>query len=449
MRIPEKLPPAYAFALQVASAAVIEKWQHRTIRNSPKLAGEGLLFVVQGLFLNLDVGDGPISDKLEPLRQFALTAGIPSTTIVRAPFGATVTAEPFRAPNYYGSSSVQLRDWAARSTQAVVHYATARGSHATRLRQAHSESRFDEQQLWAGILDDIQPGAIVGITLPAGLCAAANARSLATMEVQHGLPFPDDVWIERLHDVPLTHRPSHFLTWDRVYNRTARELGMTGVTIGYPWLEAANDPAQPTSEESGEILPTLRPGNRLLVTLQYHFADSVDPYGMMSTRVGEALAALRAFGSDILLRFRLHPIWWQRDGANEAIAWLRTHYPGCEVSVPRNSPILDDIRLCDAVLTDHSSTVFESALVGVPSFVVKPGSDGRDSSHGASTATGHEDQIELPRALGNSGLFVEATVEGFPELLVRSIQRGHEPYRPDLDTTFTELVEGELLKDGA
>lgn len=453
----DRLSAARQLGSQLAWAAASELYHHRRVQDSPDLKHQGLLFVIPGLFLNLDLGTGPISDKAEPLRLAAVDAGIEVSTLVRGPYGSRPDWDLFTGSRYFGTSSVQLGDWVARSARAAKHYATSRGDHRSRTRRALSAAAFQETELWRRTLDRSNPAVIAGISLQPGLCQAARERGVPTLEIQHGLM--GQSWALYLNTLPTAGRPTHLLTWDRVYNDVAEAAGMIGVSIGYPPLAESQgtDPGAlgPSSAPdagtgsddigiSGHADPTV------LVTLQYNFRDSMDPFGMVSTDVGAAIAALRSSRPDIRLAFRLHPIWWQRGGVQEAVAWLRSTYPGCSVSIPRNTPILSDIQATSAVLTHHSSTVFEAAMLGIPSFVVSSGfemsewdlwTDEKTPTDASADASFEGFHMDLPAALEESGLIVECAPDEFPDRLGQSLEIPHRPYRPAIDDSFVDLVQ--------
>jgi len=198
--------------------------------------------------------------------------------------------------------------------------------------------------------------------MPEDLCASANRLGIPTVEVQHSML---GSWYERqMMSRPLDARPRYLLAWDEHYAQFVEALGMTGFAIGYPDPDHVID----TTPQHRCAHP-----QRILVTLQYGFERSIDPYGVLTEELAEALQMTCRAREGYKLTFRVHPVFEETRNLAGLTTYLRGRYPGSAISLPSSSTLLQDLRSTDTVLTHHSSTVYEAGLLGLPAVAVTPG----------------------------------------------------------------------------
>ena len=416
---------------------VLEASRGEAVALAPNLGAAGALIVLPRNCINLALPSGLVPDKAQCFIELLDRHGRPPVVVVQQ-------VRPPRQSKYARKSYTLLRLGVGRRVRRWV-------AGACRSKDIAMALDHTNEGPWNDVMDIVAPRAVLGINLDEELCRSARARGIPAVELQHGMIGP---WFrQRMEARPATDRPSHMLTWDREYNQVVEPVGVVAVSTGYPALPGLTAPPSPLAHV-GIQAPRANAGHpTLLVTLQYRFPNAVDPLGMISSEIGQALQAIRESGLLLGFRFRIHPTFEQEWGATGAKRWLEANFPNCEVSVPSNSYILNDIMRSNVVLTHHSSTVFEAAILGRPSIVVSNGitmnaqgvdiglepEDGALTSNdqGVAVAGFHQD---IPRGIESAGLITVTRARSVPEVLRDQLNSAFLPYRPVIDATQEEAL---------
>lgn len=390
-------PPTWLHRLTVARDAVRELVWSDGIVNADVPAD--LLVYLPSQSFNLEVSHRMVPDKVQPLLEAADSVGLTSVVIT----------DPYRRP---------FTPPAARQTYGLNRLAVTRFAKEL---VAPRVSSAQKGHPWTHLSDRIQPSALVGINLSDDLCSEARQRQIPAVEVQHSLIGP---WFaQRLSTRAPESRPTHMLTWDSVYETVVEPFGVKALSVGYPLL-----PTRETRPAWGS--PSI------LVALQYHLVDSIDPYGIMSRDLYSCLRVLERHVTSARFLFRLHPTFEQLRASASAIRWLTRAFRGAHVSRSRHHYVLDDVRAADLVVTHHSSVPFEAALFGVPSIVVSQGfrlaPSGGEAWTGQALSESSGYHMLVSPALEATGVIREADPGRIASVTEELLARDFEAYRPSV-----------------
>lgn len=392
-----------------------------------------VLIVLPPFYLNLRSRDGLIADKTEALRLTAERRGA----------RCVILTHPYSAGGAHRVAGTTIGVDALELTVKLKDLLRLPDGPHRSPDESKSTSRSPDlhAQMWRHVLDRMKPKLVVGINLAPGLCRSARARGVPVVEAQHGLV---GVWFgQMLQRREAESRPTHMLTWDLCYESVARDAGLLPITTGYPRLI---DTARLDTQRVGQASDLReRPAPRvnapsILVPLQYRFQDSPDPFGIISSSVYEAMCAIRAQMPESRLVIRLHPVYERLWGSGEAEHWLTKEFPGCVISAPSHAYILDEIERCDALVTHHSSTVFEAALMGVPTVLLGTVDEVDTAGAENDDPEANDFRLEVDSALLASGMIRMCAPANVPAVLSDLIRLRFAPYVPTLECTLEEAL---------
>ena len=210
-----------------------------------------------------------------------------------------------------------------------------------------------------------KPKVILGIALPPILCLAASLNSVKTVEFQHGIGYREEFDFQTVPQCS----PDLMLMWHDVYSNAAREFGRGSLTVGFPL--AHQSPGRCTRQIGIPLA-----GAGVLFTLSYLVQNSSDRFGYVHNEITEAIELLIRSVKKITLR--LHPaieadlelIPWRKFKYAEITETLKAKFPGVIIEFSSMKPLAQSLLENDLHISYKSSSIFEAAILGVPSILL-------------------------------------------------------------------------------
>lgn len=230
---------------------------------------------------------------------------------------------------------------------------------------------------YALYLDLVRPNALICIDAPQGFIVAAHQRAIPVIEVLHG----------RAHAYNFTHwdcaaylRPDLVLVFDERSRDFLSALEMRTRLIPTPtsfqswWSE---DLQSDRMEYSVAVLPTYR--KQILVSLMWGYDELVEVVqGFEPLANGcffEEFYDIIRTCSDILWRFRLHPVQLKEERYRhhiDCVKDLSRQFRNVEWNLSSREPLATLLPQCDGHITMCSSLTYDCAEFGVKSLVLCP-----------------------------------------------------------------------------
>jgi hypothetical protein len=236
-----------------------------------------------------------------------------------------------------------------------------RSQHAIRPPFRSPLSIYVTKQLWRNFLLCSKPKVLIGIGLTDVMLDACSELGIKTIECQHGVF--SEVELKRWWNAPtgaINYFPDLFMTWDEYYSEIASKLGMSALTLGYPFDFSKIGQHEAISQQ----VPDDSRGT-ILATLSCRESNGIDPWGMINTDLDFAISELIRSGFRVQLR--VHPMAERAFIRRFHISrWLSQRYPGSHVIFPSERTIIQSLKMADIHLTVSSSTILEAAYLGIP-----------------------------------------------------------------------------------
>jgi hypothetical protein len=222
-------------------------------------------------------------------------------------------------------------------------------------------SVYIAKQIWINFLSNSKPRVVIGIGLTDVLLETCKEMGIKTIECQHGVF--SEIELKRWWHVPTKSKSSYpdlLLTWHSYYSKITKELGISALTVGYPFNFPEIDQC-----ETFPCEPTTSSREFIVATLSCREVSGIDTWGMIDKNMDCALNLLIKQGYQVCLR--IHPI--AEKGLIRRIQitrWLNRRYRGAEVVFPSDVNILNSLKSASIHLTVSSSTILEASYLGIP-----------------------------------------------------------------------------------
>jgi hypothetical protein len=297
-------------------------------------------------------------DKLEFWRQEVKTLGLSSRLIVM-PFsemqnknvpGDAHFIEPFALPpDFTGIGLRAIFDLVTNKISREGLCSTPRSIQITK-------------QLWKNFLLYTKPKVVIGVGLTDAILETCREQGIKTIEFQHGVFSTSELkrWWKELSEGG-NNVPDLFVTWDEHYSKVATKLGISSVTLGYPFDFTKSVQSNMISQDPMSSLK-----KRIIVTLSCRETTGIDPWGMIDEDIDFAILELLRSGCEV--RLRIHPMAEKGLIRRFKVSkWLSRRYQGAALIFPSDESILESLRSVDIHLTVSSSTILEASYLGIPS----------------------------------------------------------------------------------
>lgn len=212
-------------------------------------------------------------------------------------------------------------------------------------------NRLALEKLYGQVIVKSSASVVLAIGASESLIKACRKQGVRCIEIQHGMLGPGDVKLYW----PNGCLPDSFLSWDPYSSQVAEQAGMGAITVGHPDSTAKN----PRPWEIGKFV---------CVSLGLNESKSEDRWGCFPTPLADAIDFLIA--AEVPLLIRLHPTIASRSStAIRLTRWILNRFGEVRVDNPLEVSLAKSIESSFANLTGRSSTWFEFAIAGKPTFV--------------------------------------------------------------------------------